>query len=302
MHHDVIIIGGSFAGLSAAMQLARARRSIVIVDAGRPRNRFSEHSHGFFGHDGRAPLSLIADARAQVAAYPTVRMIDGEAIEASGTDGAFAVTLADGQRLSGSRIILAFGLTDELPALPGLAERWGRSVLHCPYCHGFEFAGRRLGVLQSHPMSSHQAQLIPDWGPTTFFLNGGPTPDAETLAKLAARGVTIEPAPILALHGEATSLSSLTLEGGREVSIEALYVAPKSRLASPLAARLGCVIDDAAMGEMVRADAFKKTTVTGVFAAGDIARQPHNATWASSDGVMAGAAVHQSLVFPALAA
>jgi thioredoxin reductase len=302
MHHDAIIIGGSFAGLSAAMQLARARRSVAVIDAGRPRNRFSEHSHGFFGQDGRTPAAMIADARAQVGAYPTIRIIEGEAVEASGTDGDFTVTLADGESLSGSKIVLAFGLRDELPDIPGLAERWGRSVLHCPYCHGFEYAGKRLGVLQSHPMSFHSAQLIPEWGPTTFFLNGAAMPDEETLARLARRGVTIEPVTLAALRGVSTSLSSILLADGRELAIEALYVAPKSRLGSPIAGQLGCLVEEAMMGDLVKTDAFKKTSVAGVFAAGDIARQPHNATFASADGVMAGASVHQSLVFEPLAA
>ena len=301
MHHDVIIIGGSFAGLSAAMQLARACRSIAIVDAGKPRNRFSEHAHGFFGQDGRAPAAMIADAQAQVASYPTVRIVKGDAVEASGRDGDFKVALADGERLFGSKIILAFGLNDELPDIPGLAERWGRSVLHCPYCHGFEFAGRRLGVLQSHPMSSHSAQLISEWGPTTFFLNGAPMPDAALLATLTGRGITVEQATVARLQGEALALSSILLADGREIETEALYVAPKSLLSSPIAGQLGCAIEEAMLGQLIVTDGFKKTSVEGVYAAGDIARQPHNATWASSDGVMAGASVHQSLVFQPLA-
>lgn len=161
-HHEVIVIGGSFAGLSAAMQLARARRRVLVIDAGRPRNRFAAHAHGFFGQDGKPPAQIVDEAAAQLAAYPTVQRIAGDVRMAErDADGRFHVTLADGSRASADRLILATGIRDELPALPGLAERWGVSVLHCPYCHGYEVSGQRLGVLATHPLSVHQAILIP---------------------------------------------------------------------------------------------------------------------------------------------
>ncbi|SHO64421.1 Thioredoxin reductase [Pseudoxanthobacter soli DSM 19599] len=299
---DAVVIGGSFAGLSAAIQIARARRTVCVVDAGRPRNRFAEASHGFFGQDGSAPQAMIAAAREQVARYPTARTIAGEASAARTVGDGFEVRLQDGERLMAARLVLAFGISDILPPLPGLAERWGRSVLHCPYCHGFEYAGGRLGVLQSTPMSAHQAMLIADWGPTTLYLNGGDAPDGDTLAKLARRGVAIEPARVSALHGENGGLSALRLEDGREAAIDALYVAPKSRLNSPIAEDLGCAVDEGPLGPVIRTDERKRTTVPGIYAAGDIARAPHNASWAAADGVTAGVFLHQSLVFEPLAA
>lgn len=298
MRHDAIIIGGSFAGLSAAIYVARARRSVVVIDAGRPRNRFAAQSHGFFAQDGAAPAAMLAVARAQVAAYPTVRFIDAAAESVAGELDHFAVTLAAGEVVEGRRLVLSFGLADELPPIPGLVERWGQSVLHCPYCHGFEFSDRRLGVLGVTPMSAHQAMLIAEWGPTTYYLNGLTTPDPETLAALQAHGVTIEPAPVTAVRGDGTSLAGVVLADGREVAIDALYVAPRTRLNSGIAEQLGCALDDAApSGVIVRTDAQKLTTVPGVFAAGDITRAMHNATFASADGVMAGTALHRSLVF-----
>lgn len=302
MQHDAIVIGGSFAGLSAAIQLARARRSVCVIDAGSPRNRFADASHGFFGQDGNAPLSMIATARTQLQAYPTVRMMAAEANTARAVDGGFEVTLADGETLTAAKLVLAFGISDILPKLPGLVERWGKSVLHCPYCHGFEYAGRRLGVLRTMPMSTHQALLIPDWGPTTLFLDGGDMPDADTQAKLALRGVTIEPARVVALQGESASLSSLLLDDGRNVPIDALYLTPRTQLNSSVAEQLGCALDDGPFGPVIRTDAAKLTSVQGVYAAGDVARVPHNVTWAAADGVTAGTSLHQSLVFGALAA
>lgn len=302
MQHDAIVIGGSFAGLSAALHIARARRSVCIIDKGSPRNRFADASHGVFGQDGLDPQAMIAAARAQVERYPTVRMVAGEACAARAVDGGFEVTLKGGATATASKLVLAFGIADVLPELPGLAERWGRSVLHCPYCHGFEYAGGRLGVLQAMPMSAHQALLVADWGPTTLYLNGGEAPDGDALAKLARRGVTVEPARIIALQGENAALSSLLLEGGREAAIDALYVAPRSRLNSPIAAQLGCAFDDGPFGAVIRTDATKLTSVPGVYAAGDIARVPHNASWAAADGITAGTSLHQALIFEPLAA
>ena len=136
-----------------------ARRSVGVVDTGLPRNRFATHSHGFLAQDGNTPGAILATAREQVSAYPGVALIDGEAVLAQATPSGFGVTLASGERLEASRLVLAFGISDELPSLPGLAARWGVSVLHCPYCHGYEVAGRKLGVLWSSPMSMIQAPL-----------------------------------------------------------------------------------------------------------------------------------------------
>jgi thioredoxin reductase len=302
MQHDAIIIGGSFAGLSAAIHIARARRSVCVIDAGSPRNRFASTSHGFFGQDGSAPLTMIATARAQLQAYPRVLTLGGEASTARAIEGGFEVTLPGGETLTAAKLVLAFGISDELPNVPGMTERWGKSVLHCPYCHGFEYGGGRMGVLQMMPMSAHQALLIADWGPTTLYLNGGEMPGADMQAKLRSRGVAIEPSPIAALEGESGGLSSLLLDDGRASPIDALYLAPRTHLNSPIAEQLGCALDDGPFGPMIRTDAAKLTSVPGVYAAGDAARAPHNASWAATDGVTAGVSLHQSLVFEALAA
>ncbi len=303
MHpYDALIIGGSFAGLSAALQIARTGRPVLAIDAGRPRNRFAAASHGFFTQDGSNPLAMIATAREQLLRYPNARALAGDVTAIEGSDGAFAVATADGEAFRARKLVLAYGVSDTLPNVPGLSERWGKTVLHCPYCHGFEFSGGRLGVLQSHPMAPHQALLVADWGPTTLFLNGGAAPDPETAAKLAARGIAIEPAAVQGLQGEKGGLDRIVLDDGRALPIDALYVGPKVHHNSDIAARLGCALDESPLGPVIRTDERKLTTVAGVFAAGDIARVPHNATWASADGVAAGVFLHQSLVFEPLAA
>ncbi len=297
MAHDAIIIGGSFAGLSAATYIARGRRSVCIIDTGSPRNRFAAHSHGFLAQDGSSPGSMLVTARSQVAAYPTVTFVDGQAAKVEKHTEGFAVELATGEAIEGSKLVLAFGVSDELPDIPGLAERWGNSVIHCPYCHGYEFSEQRLGVLNLSPMSVHQAMLVSEWGPTTFYLNGAPEPDAESVAELEKRGVVIEPAAVAALHGEGDELSSIELADGRTPKLDALYIGPPNHLNSDIAQQLGCEIEDSPMGSIIWTDEMKMTTVPDVFAAGDITRAFHNVTFASADGVMAGTAVHRSLVF-----
>lgn len=297
MHFDAMIVGGSFAGLTAALYLARARRSVVIIDTGSPRNRFAASSHGFFAHDGSKPADMLATARSQVLSYPTVTLIQDKALSARHHGESFAVELATGSVIEGRNLILAFGISDELPGIPGLVEHWGTSVLHCPYCHGYEFSDQRLGVLKTSPLSFHQAMLISEWGPTTLYLNGEDGPDAETLIQLQQRGVAIEEAQIAAMQNHADRLCGIELVDGSVAGIDALYLAPRTHLNSDIAQRLGCGVSDGPHGLIVQADSQKLTTVPGVYAAGDITRGAHNVTWAVADGVTAGVAVHRSLIF-----
>jgi thioredoxin reductase len=292
---DAIVVGGSFAGLSAAMQLVRARRKVLLIDAAQPRNRFAEASHGFLGQDGRAPAAIRAEGLRQLAAYPTFTLEEGTAARAEGESGAFVVAVEDGGERSARRLVLATGVTDTLPALPGLQERWGKSALHCPYCHGYEVRDRPIGVLAAHPLAAHQAVLLPDWGPTTLFTQSLFPPSPEDEALLRARGVTIEAMPVVELIGKAPALEAVGLADGRRVAMEALFVAPAVRMASELPRQLGCAFTDGPLGPYIAVDDFKQTSVLGVYAAGDAARPMHNATLASADGVLAGVGAHQSL-------
>jgi thioredoxin reductase len=268
----------------------------LIVDAGLPRNRFSHASHGFLGQDGRRPTDIIADARAMVVAYPTARFVKGEAVGASRTETGFAVTLASGEVHGAARLVLATGVVDDLPDIPGLAARWGKSVFSCPYCDGYELAGRKIGVLATLPQI-HTAMLLPDWGETTFFTNEVMTLDDEQRAALLARGVTIEPTPVVSLRGDSPELSGVELADGRVVAIDALFAAGRTRMASRLAEQLGCEFDEGPLGPVIRTDDVQETTVPGVYAAGDAAQAFANATLASANGVIAGVSAHRSLVF-----
>jgi thioredoxin reductase len=296
MPHDAIIIGGSYAGLNAAMQLARARRRVLIIDDNRPRNRFAARAHGVMGRDGVPGAEIAAEARAQVAAYPTAAFRRGEVVDARQGRCGFEVDLADGERVTGRRLMLAYGVQDILPDLPGVKARWGQTVLHCPYCHGYEIGGGPIGVLGAGPMSVHQAVMVAEWGQVVLFLDGKLEPDADQMRMLARRGVIVEPTPVAALEGDGPALDGARLTDGRLVPLKAVFVGPRLRLNGNLAQGLGCEIEDTPIGQMIRTDDLKQTTVPGVFAAGDAARVMSNVTLAAADGVMAGIALHRSLI------
>lgn len=300
MTHDAIIIGGSFAGLSAALQLARTRRNVAVIDLGLRRNRFAAHSHGFLGQDGKAPGAIVAEARAQIEAYPSVTFIEGEAVSASGVNDAFSVELADGTNVRGRRLILATGVADILPDVPGLSERWGDSVFICPYCDGYELDRAPVGVLATGEHSFHQAMLLTEWGRTTFFLNDTFTPEPEQVTQFTARGGVIEPALVKAIEGERADVH---LEDGRVVPVAGLFTAGRMVMASPLAEQLGCAFEDGPLGAWIRTDEMRTTSVPGVYAAGDAVRLTGNVALSVADGTMAAVSVHRSLVFePARAA
>lgn len=297
--YDAIVIGGSFAGLSATMYLARARRNVLLIDAGKPRNRFTDASHGFLGQDGKSPSAIRAAGRAELAAYGNVSFIDGEAVDA-GTDGdMFSVAMADGSEQRAGRLVLTTGVADILPNIDGLSERWGRSVLHCPFCHGYEYRDRPLGVLANHPMSAHQGELIPDWGPTTYFTQGAFEPTPEEQGRLEARGASIERTPIVELLGTAPNLKAVRLADDRIIELAALFTAPKLELTSPIAERLGCDIAEGMQGPLVEVDAQQQTSIAGVFAAGDMTTSMHSALLASAAGMTAGVCAYRSLVLAA---
>ncbi|PSJ40353.1 NAD(P)/FAD-dependent oxidoreductase [Allosphingosinicella deserti] len=293
--YDVVVIGGSFAGQSAAMQLARARQDVLLVDAGLPRNRFAEESHGFLGQDGRAPSAIIRTARCQLDAYPTATIKHGLVHSVEQEAEHFLVSLDTDDAVRARRMVLATGVSDELPQIPGLAERWGATVLHCPYCHGYEVRDQRLGVIANHPLAAHQASLIPDWGPTILFTQGRFEPDEAQMALLGKRGVDIERTPVVELVGEGPGLSGVRLADERFVELGAIFTNPHTRISSPIAERMGCALEDGPTGKFIRVDEWGLTSLDGVYAAGDAAMPMHNATLASASGVRAGVAAHRSL-------
>lgn len=292
---DVIVIGGSYAGMAGALQLARGRRQVAVIDAGIRRNRFAEHSHGVLGQDGKPPALIASEAKAQLLLYPNVTWIESTADSAEKAGDLFNVITADNQTLSAKRLLLATGVSDYLPAISGLQDRWGKSVFHCPYCHGYELNQGPLGVLAVSEASVHQALLIPDWGPTTFFTNNCFTPNELQLKQLAARNVRIETETVSEIAGEQSAV--VKLANGRLVELAGLFVASLTKPASPIAYDLGCELAESPVGFYVKTDEFKQTTIPGVFACGDLGRAMGSVTFAIGDGAQAGFAVHRSLIF-----
>lgn len=291
---DAIVVGGSYAGLSAALQLARARRRVLVLDEGHRRNRFAARSHGFLGQDGRDPAEIAADARTQLLAYPNVTWLAERAHGAERRDDGFAVAGSAGVLHEARTMVLATGIKDGLPGIPGLAERWGRGVFHCPYCHGYELDQGKIGVLAVSEMSMHHALMLPDWGTTTFFVNGAFEPSSEQLAQLAARGVSVERERIRALEGAPVDV---VLADARRIALDGLFTATATEVSSPIAEQLGCEFADGPTGRYIRTDDMKATSVPGVFACGDAARAAGNVALAVGDGAMAGAAAHRKLMF-----
>lgn len=293
---DVIVAGGSYAGMAAALQLARARRQVLVVDAGLRRNRFANESHGFLTRDGEDPAAIAAAAKRQLLAYPTVTWVDGKVANITGRLDGFAITEEQGKAYKSRRLILATGVNDILPNIPGLLEQWGKSVFHCPYCHGYELNQGQLGVLATGPNSVHQALMIPEWGRTTFFTNGVCSPNADELERLRERGVTIDDRRVASVAGEGGKIS-LQFKGGGEAQLDGLFTVPLLQLPTGLVEQLGCDLEEGPLGSIIKTDAMKSTSVDGVYACGDVARAAGSLTFAVADGVQAGIAAHRSLMF-----
>lgn len=294
MSDDALIVGGSFAGLSAALMLARARRRVLIIDSGMPRNRFASHSHGVLGLDGIAGSELLKQARAQLLDYPSVRWISDSVVDVQRNSEGFVATTASGDTFAARKLLLATGVRDELPDLPGLQERWGRSVIHCPYCHGYEVGGGQIGLLGGHALSVKMAGVLADWGQVTLFAHGM-TLEQDERALLQRRGVRIETERVIGLDGPAPELSGALLADGRRIALRALFVTARQHMGSPLVERLGCELEESPVGVLVRVDAQKQTSVPGVYAAGD-ATVIGNITLANAEGVRAGVSLHHALI------
>lgn len=293
MLYDVIIIGGSYAGQSAALQLARTRHSILVIDSGIRRNRFADSSHGFLTQDGTSPEMIAKIAKDQLLKYKTVEWINYAVKKAESINDYFKVITENGEEKTGKRIILATGIKDNLPEVKGINERWGKSVFHCPFCHGYELDQKPLGVLATSPASMHHALMLPDWGPTTFFLNDVFKPNDEEMLQLKKRNVTIENQKIECFEGEN---ANVRLIDGRLIELSGMFVAPKLTMSNTLAEQLGCEFEEDIMGISIKTDAMKETTIKGVYACGDMARLAGSVTFAVSDGALAGVSAYRSLL------
>jgi thioredoxin reductase len=294
---DVLIIGGSYAGLSAALALGRALRQVVVLDSGQPCNRQTPHSHNFLTQDGSPPAALAAVARAQVLAYPTVQLRQETAVAATGTDGHFTVTTASGAVLQARKLLFATGIRDLMPALPGFAECWGISAIHCPYCHGYEYRAQPTGILANGEVAAEMGPLIRNWtDKLTIFTNGPATLLPAQQQQLATRGIAVEETPVRQLLHQAGYLTHLALADGRTVPLAALYARLPFEAHCPLPQVLGCAHTEAGY---ITVDNFQQTSVPGIYAAGDATSPMRAVSAAVAAGMMAGAMLNREIIFEA---
>ncbi|RDI54366.1 NAD(P)/FAD-dependent oxidoreductase [Nocardia mexicana] len=295
--YDVVIVGGGAAGLSAALVLGRSRRRVAVVDAGQPRNAPAEHMQGFLSRDGMPPGELLAVGRREVAGYG-VELVDDRVIGAAGSGAEFELRLAGGRTLRARRVLVATGLRDELPEVAGVRERWGRDVLHCPYCHGYEVADQPLGLIGGDEPGAlaravHLALLLPQWSDdVVFFPHTMALTDAER-RRIAGRGVRIVDGKVARLAVEDDRLRGVELADGSAVPRAAVFVAPTFVPDNAVLSALGCAV--AETGWAVT-DPSGRTSVPGVWAAGNVTNPGAQVITAAGAASAAAIALNTDLV------
>ena len=296
---DCIVVGGGAAGLSAALVLGRARRRTLIVDSGQPSNGVAEGIGGLLGHDGRPPAELYAAGRAELAAYTSVEVRTGEVVDGQRADDGFVLTLGDGTTETTRRVLLATGMDYRRPDLPGVAERWGRSVFHCPFCHGWEVREQPLGVLDRGAAGTHRALLLSMWSDDVTLYTDGPTELAPADAdRLRRAGVSVEKRRVTGLRGPGAALRAVALDGGEERPCGGLLVPVTLHQRSALAASLGVALAPAGplAADAIQAAGMGATSVPGVFVAGDAGEIMPSVANAIAAGSSAAAGIVQSLM------
>ena len=292
---DVVVIGGGAAGLSAALTLARARRAVTVVDAGEPRNAPAEGVHGLLGLDGLSPVELLARGRDEVLGYGG-EIISGEVVDASCASYGFAVVLRDGAVLRARRLLIATGLVDELPGIPGVREQWGQGVLHCPYCHGWEVRDQRIGVLATGPMSVHQALMFRQWSPDVLFFEGSEPLDPEDRAKLEVTGIPVVAGAVARVETQHDQLSGVRLADGHVVGLDVVVVSTRMVARTAPFAGIGITAVPHAAGDFIAADTFGKTAVPGVWVAGNATDLSAQVSAAAAEGARAAQHINADLI------
>ena len=290
---DVVVIGGGAAGLSAALVLGRARRRVTVIDAGSPRNAPAAHLQGFLSRDGLPPAELLALGRGEVEGYG-VEIVAASAVGiVSDAAAGFRVALCDDRSVLARRLLVATGLRDEIPDIPGLRERWARDVLHCPYCHGFEVRDHKLGVLGGSPAAVRYAQIVRQWSDSLVYITPTGSLTAAERHQLTARGIGIAEGTAQRIVVEGDRLRGIALDGDRTVACDALFVPPRFVPNSDLLAGLGCDLDEEGW-PITGADGM--TSVAGVWVAGNVANPRAQVITAAGDGSAAAIAINADLV------
>ena len=291
---EVIIIGGSYSGLSAAMSLGRALRQVLVIDSGLPCNRQTPHSHNFITQDGEKPAVISAKAKLQVEFYKTVEFYNGFAVKASKTEKGFEISTKAGDVFTARKVLFATGVKDLLPEIEGFAECWGISVLHCPYCHGYEVKNEKTAIIANGEMGFEFAKLISNWTKDLrLCTNGKSELTLEQTEILKKKGVLILEEEISSFEHNAGYVTNIVFKNGEKVDVKAIYARVPFEQHCPLPKDLGCEINE--MGYL-KVDFMQKTNIPGIYASGDATTQMRSVALAVSTGSFAGAVINKELI------
>ena len=291
---DVIIVGGSYAGLSSAMSLGRSLRNVLIIDSGKPCNRQTPHSHNFLTHDGKTPQEISRIAKEDVEQYPTVDFYEGEAVKGEKTDVGFIITTNTGEKFHSRKLILAAGIKDIMPDIKGFSESWGISVIHCPYCHGYEYRNEKTGIIANGDRAVHMASLINNLTKDLTILTSGPAEfDTEQKAKLEKHNISVIEKKVAEVEHQNGQISHIIFEDGRRMDFKAVYAAIPFIQNCDIAEQFGCMLTEHGY---IQVDNMQKTNIPGVFACGDSTSMMRSVALAVSSGNLTGAMVNMELV------
>ncbi len=291
---EVIIVGGNYAGLSAAMALGRSLRNVLIIDSGLPCNRQTPHSHNFITHDGETPAARAEKARAQVLSYPTVNLHNGVATSGRKTDAGFIIGTSEGLEFTSKKLIFATGITDIMPDIKGFDQCWGISVIHCPYCHGYEFRDQKTAIMANGERAFHLASLVHNLSNQLTVITSGKSEFTdEQRKKLQLHNIHVIEKKVRGVIHHNGHLTNIIFEDGETMELNALYAAVPFKQHSDIPMELGCELTD--MGH-IKTDPFQKTNIPGVFACGDNSSMMRSVSYAVATGGIAGAMVNKELV------
>ncbi|RDB04817.1 NAD(P)/FAD-dependent oxidoreductase [Runella aurantiaca] len=293
-HFDVIVIGGSYAGLSASMALGRSLRSVLIIDSGKPCNRTAPHSHNFITQDGETPAAIAQKAKDQVLVYPSIQFVADTVQSAQKEGNLFRIKTEANVEFTATKLLFATGIRDLMPDLPGFADCWGISILHCPYCHGYEVNGTALGILGNGEMGFEFAKLISQWTPhLTLFTNGPSTLSAEQTQKLLQHHIAIIEDEFDHLEQTDGKLEQVIFKNGSKQAVSAIFARVPFQQHCTIPQELGCELTE---NGYLKIDHFNQTTVAGVYAAGDNTSPMRAVSEATAAGTKAGASINKELI------
>lgn len=295
--YEVIIIGGSSSGLSAAMALGRSQRKVLVIDSGKPCNRHTPHSHNFLTNDGKTPSQIAKAAKHEVLAYPTVNFLSDKVTDAEKSNNYFKVYTESGKNITTQKLLFATGVTDELPLIDNFEDCWGITVVHCPYCHGYEARNKKTAIFGNGEIANHYAALLLQLTKDiTIYTNGPADFNDEQKAKFEQHKITVVEDKIIKIKQSKGQVEAIILTDGRACTTEIIYYRPISKQHTPLAEKLGCELDETGY---LKVDFLQRTTIEGIYAAGDCTTPMRSVATAVATGNKAGAAINSDMAFAA---